>query len=969
MPPTATGGDSNLYINADTGNVVWHSVPIVDPGRGLSSVVNLTYNSLDQGGMLGRGLAHDPILNAGPESLDDLASLSYAEAGPGFSISVSGPTRINEPLRGVILAAAAEEHTTLDGVQVPSTAEGLKIALTDADGTEHTFTNQGGRWVPPPGLNMRLRRYRTGGTPLDPVPDKWALTRPDGVTHFFDNDGFQTATKDRNGNTLTYEYERVNAFDGAACVAGDVLGKLVMGEEPKLCTQRLTRVLDPEGRALTISYRHGGFLDAPLEGMTPEMPVLNTGVIGGRGGRISKITDVAGRTYEFCYDDDGFLEQFTEAANRDDKRSTGFGYEPKMRGLHGVGDDRPLNRVAELDEPDEPRTQISYPDRESTLPAPDEARPGRRPDFLLKRSSVIKSFRFVPAEGGSPEQFEVTDDISTGNGVRDATTIHTIDERGRPIKVTDPVGNSVALTWNDAENKVARMTKAPGTTDESVTDYAYDGANGTGVLESQTEYPSWPTQTDKRTTDLVWAFGPGQYVSSAPGSDDAAGHFVADLDKLENPKPGTGWDFTFDARGNVTERADAKGKTATTVYDNVGRITDEFDEVGGHVHYQDFHATGQPQTVIDERTNTWRYRYDAVGNVLHVVDPRGSEPVAEGNPYTTTLSYDSFDRLVHEHLPKVSNPGMTVDPSETRFVDRSRTFDRNGNVTSSTDGAGQTTEIDYTPMDLPSHVTEPGSAGGPETTTYVYDLGDRLIGRIDPKGDASSDDVKDAHPAACGYHGTIEPMAFVTRFCLDAAGRVLAQVRYSTRDGDPAALITSYAYDRRDNLVGMVDPNRNLARNIRQAIKAARDPAKQRMAYAYDKVDERTSDTEFPTELKPGTTEREDPTRWQYGYDANGNQTTIVHPRGDQIRTELSYDHRDQLIATKDPLGHLTCLERQADGLVIGRTTPRGTAGAESRCLPLSTKNLRTPQTAALRRPSGWVRQAPTVATTSRCSL
>ncbi|HEX8769654.1 MAG TPA: hypothetical protein VF711_02665, partial [Acidimicrobiales bacterium] len=50
---TETGGDSRMHVNAETGNVVWHSMPVVNPGRGLSTFVNLTYNSLDRGGILG----------------------------------------------------------------------------------------------------------------------------------------------------------------------------------------------------------------------------------------------------------------------------------------------------------------------------------------------------------------------------------------------------------------------------------------------------------------------------------------------------------------------------------------------------------------------------------------------------------------------------------------------------------------------------------------------------------------------------------------------------------------------------------------------------------------------------------------------------------------------------------------------------------------------------------------------------
>ena len=92
------------------------------------------------------------------------------------------------------------------------------------------------------------------------------------------------------------------------------------------------------------------------------------------------------------------------------------------------------------------------------------------------------------------------------------------------------------------------------------------------------------------------------------------------------------------------------------------------------------------RAVIDERGNTWTYRYDAVGNVTAVIDPRAGTQTsgAEGNPFTTNLSYDAFDRLTREHVPKRS---AGTDPV---FITRTRTFDRNGNVLEAVDGTGGT---------------------------------------------------------------------------------------------------------------------------------------------------------------------------------------------------------------------------------------------------------------------------------------
>ena len=55
------------------------------------------------------------------------------------------------------------------------------------------------------------------------------------------------------------------------------------------------------------------------------------------------------------------------------------------------------------------------------------------------------------------------------------------------------------------------------------------------------------------------------------------------------------------------------------------------------------------------------------------------------------------------------------------------------------------------------------------------------------------------------------------------------------------------------------------------------------------------------------------------------------------VRTHITYDHRDQVIAVEDPLGRMTCLEHRADERVVAETTPRGTAGAPARC-PTATR-------------------------------
>lgn len=132
---------------------------------------------------------------------------------------------------------------------------------------------------------------------------------------------------------------------------------------------------------------------------------------------------------------------------------------------------------------------------------------------------------------------------------------------------------------------------------------------------------------------------------------------------------------------------DPKVNGTTIVPDEFGRTESETDELGHVTRYDDFDATGQPQTVVESENpagtdpgqRTWRYCYDAAGNVVRVTDPRGiavdCASTEADAPFSARLRYDAFDRLTDEWLPKDSSAGEYIH----RFTDH----DRNGNVTTS----------------------------------------------------------------------------------------------------------------------------------------------------------------------------------------------------------------------------------------------------------------------------------------------
>jgi RHS repeat-associated protein len=146
-------GMENL-VNVATGNSVVRWVPLKAPGQGLSTVVQLSYNSLE-----GR------------------CNANSCPAGNGWSLAVSSLTRFG-----------------MHGLKV----HGNRADLTDADGTLHVFDRQGQQWNPRPGTHWYLREDTNSR------PRRWLVTTPNRVTYFYDCGGNPTFVRDKNLNELTF---------------------------------------------------------------------------------------------------------------------------------------------------------------------------------------------------------------------------------------------------------------------------------------------------------------------------------------------------------------------------------------------------------------------------------------------------------------------------------------------------------------------------------------------------------------------------------------------------------------------------------------------------------------------------------------------------------------------------------------------------------------------------------------------
>jgi RHS repeat-associated protein len=190
-----------------------------------------------------------------------------------------------------------------------------------------------------------------------------------------------------------------------------------------------------------------------------------------------------------------------------------------------------------------------------------------------------------------------------------------------------------------------------------------------------------------------------------------------------------------------------------------------------------------------------------------------------------------------------------------------------------------------------------GAGTTTEDTRYTYDAEDNVAKIESPEG------VRTA---------TVDDYA--TTFTYDVVNRTVAQIRRA-RGTQSADLAISYAYDRRNNVVGVVDPKRNALGG--DPVQNALDPARRRFTYEYDRVNNRIAAIQDPSGLA---------LRAAYGYDADDNRVSFTNPRS--FTTRWEFDARSLPTAEVDAEGNRTERHYDPDGRLAEIVAPKGTASA-----------------------------------------
>ncbi len=349
----------------------------------------------------------------------------------------------------------------------------------------------------------------------------------------------------------------------------------------------------------------------------------------------------------------------------------------------------------------------------------------------------------------------------TGKGVEEK--IFAYDARGNKVEEVDEEGNVTRYGY-DGLNRVVTTTRVMGgaSSNDLVTTTEYNplgavlkqtDANGGSTTHEYDEIQRLVKTTDRMTPGNVTTFSYAGMVDFGSGSDAA--------------NPGAS---AFDVNGfKPTKIVDRRGFKTLCKYDRLYRKVEE---------YRQWNNSPGETPLKYAKTVT---AYDPVGNVTEVTDPLdkktattydeinrpGTVTIASGTAVaqTTTTAYkgnglvdevtDHIGRKVSTRYDSVGRPvevyqyqepgvAMVAEDGTPNTVIRpstKTTYDKNGNVLTTTDTRGKVTEYDYDARNrqvavrLPS-VTDAANSNAtvrPETRT-TYDRAGNVVAVTDPRG-------------------------------------------------------------------------------------------------------------------------------------------------------------------------------------------------------------------------------------------
>lgn len=455
------------------------------------------------------------------------------------------------------------------------------------------------------------------------------------------------------------------------------------------------------------------------------------------------------------------------------------------------------------------------------------------------------------------------------------------------LKQTDPYGRATTYTY-DALDRLLTDTREltpGGSTVTRSNQYDLQGRLIVSIdpigARSEFDYDA----RDREIAERVAVGTPEQAAMST--SYDGNGNTLVVVDER-----GKRWVNTYTARNKARTLSDPLGNHTQYAYDPDGLLGSETNP-NGHVTSFFYDSccggsTGRLIQITDADANSIHHTYDFNGNRTSTTDQSGR---------VTDFGYDGLNRKIR----------MTQDPGGLNLV-TSFTYDQTpgaiGTKMTVVDPSGNTVETDYDGLKRKSTIK-----GNTPTIAFTYDV---LAGgflknsaTVDPGGLAiTRSELSDGLGRTVQ---SIDPLGNPTVMTYDGNGNLLTRI---DEDGRPM----TYTYDKRNRTLTVTDgipATTHLVYDAASNLTQVTDADGKVTAYAYNDANRMVTVTFGSGSGTPRT--------WSYRYLPMGQQQSLAKPDG--VVVTSGYDALERLISRSYSTGGEDTFTYHANGLLASASS------------------------------------------------
>ncbi|MDY0212235.1 MAG: RHS repeat-associated core domain-containing protein [Desulfuromonadaceae bacterium] len=350
------------------------------------------------------------------------------------------------------------------------------------------------------------------------------------------------------------------------------------------------------------------------------------------------------------------------------------------------------------------------------------------------------------------------------------------------------------------------------------------------------------------------------------------------------------WSYTYNEAGELAQAIDPAGNIKTYTYAGDGRVVQGTTADGTRsISYND----AAHESVITNRDGSQTiHGYDAIQQTpIYTIDPQGGE---------TSYTYNNRNRLLATSDQELRTRTYTYNAlgdlateTDAAGITTTYTYNNSGDVIAITDAAGHTTQIAYDANGNPISTTLPN--GLQIINTY------NSLGQLISRRNVNSAVTSYAYDSYGFPAQVTAPNGSVTSYSFDIGGRLNQQT-------DASGHTTSYSYDNAGRLANKTTPGGDTTSytyNVMGQLTHVLHPDSTTTALTYDHAGRLRSLTDGAGRSV------------HYQYNSLGQITSSTD--GNSNNTDYTSNFMDQTTRITDPLGAVTALVYQDDGLSLAQ--------------------------------------------------